>query len=293
MSRSSRALVAVLVAAAATTAAAQKAEDLRLGVVGFYNPRLMVLKYQPLVDYLTECTGRAWELDIGTTYEETVDALCSDRLTAAYLGPFTYVRAHERCGAVPIARLETDGDDTYRSLILVRDDAPYDSLQSLRGHRFGFGAALSTSSHLMPRAMLEDVGVPIDDIDCLFYGHHERAARAVLLGEVDACGVRDIIGERFLDRGLRLLAVSDPIPNFPLVVSPRSMALADQILACLVPSDPAAAERMARWDRELASGFLPVDDAAYRPVAELAFEILGSEALRMSAEQIRADAGCR
>lgn len=259
-------------------------EPLGFGVVSFYYPRLMFLKYGPLVDYLSEHTGRPWELQLKTTYQQTVGELCAGHLTAAYLGPLTYIRAHAACGAEPVARLNTGGRETYRSYILVRADDPIEALADLKGRRFAFGSALSTSSHLVPRALLIEAGlVPGKDLRCSYLEHHEEAARAVQLGEADACGVRDIVGDRFLQRGLRLLVESDPIPNFPVVVAPgtppevrRQLA---RVLIDLPREDPAIARAMTGWDRELADGFAPVTDAEYDKVRDLARKVLGDGAL--------------
>jgi len=264
----------------------------QFGVVSFYSPRMMYLKYQPLVDYLSEYTGRPWELHINTSYQQTVDELCSGELTAAYLGPLTYVRAHAECGAEPILRLQTSGRDTYRSYILVRDDSPVREVADLQGKRFGFGSALSTSSHLVPRAMLVKAGVDLGvGTQCLYFEHHERAARAVLTGEADACGVRDIVGEKFLGRGLRILARSRPIPNFPFVISPSgSDEIRRQIVRALVElpkKDSGIARRMAAWDEELARGFVSSNDAEYEMVRTLAEEVFGPESLTLSPERLR------
>ena len=267
-------------------------QPLLFGVVSFYYPRRMFLKYGPLVDYLTEHTGRRWELRLGATYDQTVNELCSGRLTAAYLGPLTYVRAHAICGAEPVARLNTGGRETYQSYILVREDSPIRTLADLKGKRFAFGSALSTSSHLVPRAILAEAGLELGrDISCLYLEHHEEAARAVESGEADACGVRDIVGDRFLQRGLRLLVRSDPIPNFPVVVAPgvsaevrRSLT---RVLVDLPREDPAIAAAMAGWDRELAGGFAPATDAEYDQIRELATEILGASVQTLPEEALR------
>jgi phosphonate transport system substrate-binding protein len=190
----------------------QVADDdtlLRLGVVSSYNPRLMFVKYQPLVDYLSEWTERRWELAVSASYEDAVDDLCARRVALAYLGPLSYVRAHDHCGAEPLVQLRKGGGDVYYTDVLVRADSPFERLEDLAGHRFGFGDVLSASSHLVPRAMLQDAGLePGRDVQCLYFGQHERAARAVLMGEAEACGVRDLVGEAFLHRGLRRLARS-------------------------------------------------------------------------------------
>ena len=263
-----------------------------LGVASFYSPRMMYLKYQPLVDYLSDHSGSQWELRINTTYQQTVDELCSGRLTAAYMGPLTYVRAHAACGAEPDLRLRTAGRDTYQSYILVREDSSIRELADLEGKRFGFGSVLSTSSHLVPRAMLAEVGIRVpDEIECFYLEHHERAARAVLLGEVDACGIRDIVGRKFLDRGLRILARSRPIPNFPFVIAPDAPSEVRRgIIRALVElpgEDPEIAREMAEWDEELAQGFVFSQDAEYDGIRALAEEIIGPGALALPEADLR------
>jgi phosphonate transport system substrate-binding protein len=272
--------------------AAGEEEPLLFGVVSFYYPRLMFLKYGPLVDYLSEHTGRRWELSLGMTYEQTEAELCDGRLAAAYLGPWTYIRAHAACGAEPVARLDTGGRETYRSYILVRADSPAHEPADLAGKRFAFGSALSTSSHLVPRAILAGAGLePGTDLFCTYLEHHEEAARAVQLGEVDACGVRDIVGDRFLDRGLRLLVASDPIPNFPVVMAPGAeREVRERLVHALVDlplQDPEAASAMAGWDRELADGFARATDAEYDSIRDLAREVLGVGALTLPEEALR------
>ncbi len=268
-------------------------DDVRkFGVVGFYNPRLMYLKYQPLADYLTRHTPWTWQLEISTTYEKTVRELCSGELTMAYLGPFTYVRAHAACGVEPVARLNTAGKATYLSYVMVREDSPIKTLADLRGRRFGFGAELSASSHLFPRGLLATSGLDAGtDFTCVYFDHHERAARAVLLREVDACGVRDIIGERFSARGLRLLAESQPIPNFPFVLGPdASDPLREALLEALVDlprREGEVALEMADWDAELAQGFVRTSDAEFDSVRAEARRVYGPEALTLPGSAFR------
>jgi phosphonate transport system substrate-binding protein len=269
-------------------------ETLRLGVVGFYNPRLMYQKYQPLADYLTDETPYRWELDISTTYEQTVEDLCAGRIALAYLGPLTYVLARYRCKAEPLVRLNTGDSTTYRTVILVRQDSAIDALVDLEGRTFGFGAPLSTSSHLVPRAMLQDAGVGDEEgIRFRYFKHHERAARAVLLNEVAACGIRDTIGEKFVERGLKVIERSGPIPNFPLVVpASASPKLRREILIALVDRPKESQELAARirsWDKELAGGFAKARDTDFEPIRRLAERIFGPEYLSAPVSALRSD----
>jgi phosphonate transport system substrate-binding protein len=274
-------LAAVLLAPVSAPASdAAGVAPLRLGVVTFYNPRLMYLKYQPLVDYLTETTSSHWELAISSSYESTVQALCDGRLAVAYLGPLTYVRARELCGAVPVVKLATHGSPTFESVIVVREDSGIRSLSDLRGKSFGFGSPLSTSSHIMPRAVLERAGLrPGADVQCRYFMHHESAARAVLMREVDAAGVRDIVADEFAKRGLRVLHRSDPLPNFPFVAGPKAPAsvMREMVHALVIrpTSDPVARARIASWDEELAGGFTHAATSEFEPLRVLGERMFG------------------
>jgi phosphonate transport system substrate-binding protein len=239
----------------------------------------MFVKYQPLIDYLSEQTGERWELAVSGSYEETERDLCAGRVALAYLGPLTYVRAHTKCGAEPLARLQTRGSVVFHSDILVRAESPFERLEDLAGHRIGFGDPLSTSSHLVPRGMLQAVGLePGRDVECRYFGQHERAARAVLMGEVEACGVRDVIGELFLRRGLRRLARSGPVPAYPLVVSPDTPPAQREALASVLLGFPGQARPRRdeeRWDLELTGGFTSTVDSDFDPVRRLAERVFG------------------
>jgi ABC-type phosphate/phosphonate transport system substrate-binding protein len=134
--------------------------------------------------------------------------------------------------------------------------------------------------------MLLDAGVrPGADVRCRYYGHHDQAARAVLMREAAACGIRDLTGERFKGRGLRVLAISSPIPNFPFAVGPQTppqlaAALVDALVQ-LPERDAAVARTMAGWDEELSGGFAAAAAGDYVPLGNLALRVFGRRALQV------------
>jgi len=271
---------------------------LRFGITSFYNPRIMYQKYQPLIDYLCEATGRRWEMVLSPTYLNTVDLLCRGRVDVAYLGPSIYLRARARCGAKPVVRLKAPADSAHRSLILVRQDSDIQSLAELKGKRFAFGAPLSASSHLVPRSMLLEAGLrPGEDLTCLYFDQHERAARAVLLGDADACGIRDLPAERFIGRGLRVLARSVTSLQFPLAVGPgappETARMLRQALITLPETLPAIRQRMETWDREISFGFSPGSDADFDPIRALSEEVFGAGYLDLGVDELRCSPGGR
>jgi phosphonate transport system substrate-binding protein len=285
-------LSALALSASALAQVARSEPTLSFGAVSFYNPRVMYLKYQPFVDYLGRHTPYRWRLVVFNSYEQTVTALCRGDLALAYLGPLTYVRAHASCGALPVVRLNTGGSATYRSVIMVRRDSPILGLADLAGKSFGFGSPLGTSSHLVPLHMLMAAGLdPGKNVRCVYYDHHERAARAVLLGEVDACGVRDIVGEKFEQGGLRVLETSPPIPNFPLAVRADAPAdLRQSIVHALVvepTEDSAVYGAMAGWDEEFSAGFAISEDVDFDPIRRLALIVFGPSYLNLPPAALR------
>jgi len=283
-------LLALVLPSATGGQAPDEATPDRLGVVSLYNPRLMFVRYQPLVDYLSDRTGRPWELAVSGTYEEATDDLCAGRVTLASLGPLTYLRAHARCGAVPLLRLQGDAGGVFQGDVLVRSDSPFERLEDLLGQAVGFGDPLSTSSHLLPRAMLQAAGLqPGRDFECRYFGQHERAARAVLVGEVAACGVRDSVGEVFLHRGLRRLARSSPVPTYPLVASPASSPeLRDHVVAALLgfPGQARPPYSDTRPDLELAGSFGLASDGEFDEVRRIASRVFGPDYARLTPEEL-------
>jgi ABC-type phosphate/phosphonate transport system substrate-binding protein len=139
--------------------------------------------------------------------------------------------------------------------------------------------------------MLRAAGLePGRDVACRYFGQHERAARAVLMGEVEACGVRDVIGELFLHRGLRRLARSGPIPAYPWVVPPGSSPADREALTSALLRFPGTAQPRRdeeRWDLELTGGFTPALDADYDIVRRLAERVFGPDALTRPGEDLR------
>ena len=97
-------------------------------------------------------------------------------------------------------------------MIIVREDSSIRSLEDLAGRSFAFGDTNSTMSHLVPRYMLEEGGMPVSRLAKYeFLGSHHNVALAVLGGYFDAGGVKEEVYYEYRDRGLRMLAKSPPI----------------------------------------------------------------------------------
>ncbi|RMF10489.1 MAG: phosphate/phosphite/phosphonate ABC transporter substrate-binding protein [Candidatus Neomarinimicrobiota bacterium] len=239
------------------------------GVITRYNPRVMFKEYQPIMDYLSEHTSYHFELKLGKGYQDAVDYLCTNRVQIASLGGFTYLEAHDQCGAVPILQpLNQQGEPFYHSLMVVRKDSDIRTIEDVRGHSFAFASSHSTSGYLIPATELLEHGIQFEELPVVkHFPHHDQVATAVLKGEVDVGSVKDIIAYKYLDQGLRIIHTSAKIPSVPLVVRPDcDSSLVQEVQQALLTldfSDSATVSMLSHWNVEFQHGFIPSDDTHF------------------------------
>lgn len=245
---------------------------IHFGVIPRYNPMVMYRNYQPLMDYLTENTSYSFELTLARDYPQAVEHLRTGVTQLASLGDVTFFEAYRSFGAVPLARpLNSKGEPSYRSVIIVRKGSDITSLQDLKGKSFAFGSSHSTSGNLIPRLYLFDHGITLFDFsDYKNLASHDSVAKAVLKGKVDAGAVKDVVAERYRDYGLEFLAFSEPIPSVPIVIHPKAdLQLIKEVrkaLFAIDSSDTVMQSRMKGWDPEFRYGFIATSQQTYQPI---------------------------
>lgn len=239
------------------------------GVIPRYNPLVMYKRYQPIMDYLTAETPYRFELKISRDYPESVRFLQEGVTQVSSLGDVTFAEASTRYHAIPILKpLNKDGIPFYRSAIIVRADSPLKNIRDLRGKTMAFGSAHSTSGNLIPRYLLWDNGVRIQDLKRWEnLQHHDAVAKAILKGQFEAGAVKDVVAEKYQAHGLRILAWSAPIPAVPLVVRkdtpPEVVKALTAALLKLDRTNPKHQALMQNWDDEFRYGFAPANIRDY------------------------------
>lgn len=197
---------------------------LRVALLPDESPATIIQNNQALKDYLTERTGKEIELIVTTDYSSMIEAMRFDRIELAYFGPFSYVLAKERApGIEPFAALIAGGAPTYTSVVIANADSGIEEIADLSGRTVGYGDPASTSSHLIPRAYIQEEAGLVAGSDYEFHhlGTHDAVARAVESGKVEAGGLSSAIFASLLERGkldpskVRVIAESAPIPNYP------------------------------------------------------------------------------
>lgn len=188
-----------------------------------------IADYRPLFASLTRITGLRFELTVTQSYSAAVEGICAGAADMAFVGPAAYLQARNRKCAELLATGVKNGQSLYYAAVFVQEDSPIRSLAELRGKRMAFGDINSTSSFLMPVAMLIDAGLdPARDLAAVrLTGSHPNSLGALLQGRVDAAALSLDSYDRALRAGvpgaerLRVLARSDPMPYPPFIASTR------------------------------------------------------------------------
>lgn len=245
------------------------------GFITRYNPRIMYQEYQPIMDYLSSKTPYHFEILLGKTYLDAVDHLKRDLVQISSFGAVTYIEADAKFNVMPILKpLNENGTAYYKSLIVVRDDSEIQQIADLHGRSFAFASHHSTSGYLIPSYELLKNGIPLEDLsDYSNLKHHDSVAKAVLSGEYDAGAVKDIIGLRYLEKGLRVIHKSNPIPSVPLVVKENlDVEIISAIKAALLSIDINNRENakiIQNWNSEFKYGFTEAKDSDYHQIREM------------------------
>ena len=264
----------VFVAPVSALAAGGNPPKLRVALLPDENAATIIQNAQPLKAYLESTLKKDIELVVTTDYSSMVEAMRFGRIEIAYFGPFSYVLAKSRAPAIePFAVGIERGAPTYNSIIIAQAGGPVSVIGDVRGKDFAFGDQASTSSHLIPRALLLKNGLDgSKDYRPVHLGTHDAVARAVQNGQVPAGALSKAIYETLVarkvidDNKLKVIATSDPIPNYPMVMQgnldPELKAAIRGAFIELKDADILKSFRV--------QGFAPTDDKAYDVLREAA-----------------------
>ncbi len=242
-------------------------------VIPFYGPEKIWALYTPFIDYLKAATGKPWTLKLFPSHKALIDGLCHNQVSLALLGPVPLGRVMAQCQAEPVAvALSMDGTPNYRSIVVTIDPV-VTSLAGLKGTRFGLFKG-STAAHILPRRILRQAGLDKNDIVPVFFESQDHIVNALLSRQISAAGLKEALFQKFKDVGFRVLATSEPLPNFAFTAAPGANPAVRELFAeTLLRLRPATnvddQKRMTAWDDEIKHGFIPPTDTFRSSVKEL------------------------
>ena len=208
-------------------------KEIRFGITSAENDHDAVLRYENLAHYMQARLGVPMRIFRSTDYAGTVEALNSNHLEFAQMGPAAYALAVKVMAdrIAPIARsLDADGSEGYYSVVVVKTESPAQKIEDLKGKSFAFADPNSTSGYAFPSYFLKRQGFdPATFFSRTgFSGSHELSVIAVLNGTYDAGATfwtneRRGNVQRMTEKGMikpgvvRIIWTSPLIPNSPWV----------------------------------------------------------------------------
>lgn len=256
-----------------TPVTAPAASDYTVTVIPFYGPEKIWALYTPFIDYLKASTGKPWALKLFPSHQALIDGLCHNQVSLALLGPVPLGRVMAQCQAEPVVvALSKDGTPYYRSIV-VSIDPVVTSLEGLKGTRFGLFKG-STAAHILPRRILRQAGLDENDIVPVFFESQDHIVNALLSRQISTARLKEALFQKFADVGFRVLATSEPLPNFAFAAAPGSNPAVKELFAeTLLRLRPASnvddQKRMAAWDDEIKHGFIKPTDTFRSSVKHL------------------------
>jgi phosphonate transport system substrate-binding protein len=238
----------------------QSPSELKMGLFAGSDAEQTKKSFEPFRLYLSNKLGIPMTVQTGTSYSAVIEALRNKFVDAMEVGPFAHVLASSQTKVDPLAvgiypRVPRGGTAVYNakeppfyySVFFTKKGSGITKIGDLKGRKFAFVDAASTSGNLIPRtALLKAKLDPEKDMESIFAGSHQSAAVAVWNGKVDAganfeqnlydmsnnglvesCGFADGINRRRTqaeitakyngckDGQLVIFGYSDPIPNTP------------------------------------------------------------------------------
>lgn len=274
-------LAALLAAATAPPAVASPLpETVVIALKPDKNPDKMLAERDALAKALSPFLGRPVRVIIPLSATVIIEGLANGSIDLGWLSATDMVHARDADAASLLLVGEIDGQRHYSSLWLCLKDAPYTSIEDLRGRPVAFASRTSTSGHLIPRLDLKQRGL-IQKNPEEFFGEgnawfgtgYMSGVERVLAGEAQAAAVSDYVFEKNKHMSpdqkarLRILSRQGPVPTHVLAVSSRldpaaRATLRDALLAF------SAANPTLR-DTVFTSALVPADAATHlQPIVD-------------------------
>lgn len=220
-------------------------------------------QYLPFLQYLEKATGLEFELRFTPKSSNIIDDLGSGIVHFAAIGAGSYLISREKYGVVMLARgLNSENKAAYQACIVVSPQSPIQKIVDLKGKSIAFGSKSSTQGYLIPRIILMENNLLLEDLsEYKFTGSHRRCADEVIAGRIDACGMQDTMAKDLSHQGLfRILYTSKYYPSSGIAANSNvEQSIIEKVKKGLIDFQPNGrdAEGLYHWEKtEMPNGFV-------------------------------------
>ena len=276
-------LVSLIAACSLTEKSLGSAErPIKMSIVPFLETQRLVTGMKNIGDFVEKETGLKIESEVPTSYVAVVEAMCANKVDIGWVSPLAYLLANKKCNAtMELASVNSQGKTTYRALIVARTASDIKELADLKGKRFAWVDASSTSGYLYPRSMLADKGLTPETLFAqqVFAGGHDKVVIALMNNQVDAGAIFEDartskgITDQFpkVMEETRIIGTSADIPNDGVAFRKDMPAdTVKKIKAALLKLASTPEGKKVFTDAIGTTGVMETNDEAYNPVRRAA-----------------------
>lgn len=276
--------LAALVSLAVLLAGCGREEQFLIGVIPAQNEGDSRVGMEKLSQTMTEKLGRKVKAEVYPDYNGVVEAMGAGKIHMAYLGPLTYVQAHEKYGAKAIATIEVNGAPFYYSYLIAHVDSPYGSFDDVVKHAaeitFAFGDINSTSGSLVPGMALKRAGVYQNPQQFAFKsvkftGGHDATALAIQnrsldVGAIDSAIYANLVKQNKVDGSkIKTIWQSEQLFQYPWAVEKN---VSDEDIAKIQEALFSITDKDILNVFNGADAFIPASNEDYASVRQAALE---------------------
>jgi len=178
----------------------------------------------PISSYLSEKLSIDIKYVYKKDYQDILDGFKDGTIDIAYLGPLPFISLKREYKYVePIITFkQKNGSSSYRCVLSKFKD---DELNTSKQIKVALTQPLSTCGYLMSKMLLKnEFDIELEKQKYDYTMTHTNALISVLRGDFLIAGAKENIAKRFESLGMEIIATSEPLPGFSLVVNTKTLS---------------------------------------------------------------------
>ncbi len=264
-------------------------KTVKFGILSSENEQDRLARYKGFEAYMEKTLGVDLEIFTAGNFDGVIQALAADQIEFAFLGSSAYAAAYTASeGNVQplLASQSINGATGYYSIVTVRCDSGYKTIDDLKGKVLAFADPDSTSGYAVPLYNLVQQGYEMETFfaGTPFSGSHEAGVQGVVNKQFDAAatyqdnetsGVYQLMASKGMIKEGEICVIwqSPEITNGPVTTRnnlPQPMI--DEVKAALLALPTAAPEvykEMTGGDTSTDKGYIEVNHERYQWIIDM------------------------
>ncbi|UCG78036.1 MAG: phosphate/phosphite/phosphonate ABC transporter substrate-binding protein [Nitrospirota bacterium] len=200
----------------------------KVAILPLYSAITLYDRFDPLMRYLSDKTGREFKLVIPKDFETFFDTIASRKVEYSYSNPYIYtLLADKRYLSAFTNTIKPPTGDIFRGVIITHKDSKINKISDLKGKQVMIVSPLSAAGFLAQNLFLLENGIDVmKDMKVIDGKRQEEVILNVYRKDVDVGFVREtapiVLKEEIDLDEIRILASTPYIPNWPFAATPKA-----------------------------------------------------------------------